>query len=148
MEAIKTVLDQLAVATDVDQQERLKAELRRHPNLYFQAIYTALVHNPSLSLNPAEFTQLQIEHRIKNAEFELLDLRQLASLQNGLRVAVFCMPKSGSSFTRAAINHALGLPYLSLTTFTPLASNFGMNGREQEIDDFATLVAAFRGRGS
>jgi len=59
------------------------------------------------------------------------------------KYVVFCMPKSGSSFLKSAIQQALQAPFVSLTSFGSgrMSSYFGMNGREQEICELALIKA-------
>lgn len=80
----------------------------------------------------------------------LLDLRQACMAIDGHRIGVFCAPKSGSSFTAFALEHATGYRLCSLTTYVPVlySSKFGMNGREQEIDEFALLYQILKGGGN
>jgi hypothetical protein len=53
------------------------------------------------------------------------------------------MPKSGSSFINSALQFALGLPARSITSVgrNDLSSYFGMNSREQEVDELALVQA-------
>lgn len=74
----------------------------------------------------------------------LVAARHKAMQASASRYVVFCMPKSGSTFLKAALAEALQLPPVSLTSFgnTQLSSFFGMNSREQELDELALVKAA------
>ncbi|MGH6908600.1 MAG: hypothetical protein ACREEG_00305, partial [Phenylobacterium sp.] len=76
----------------------------------------------------------------------LIAARDAATRIKATNYAVFCMPKSGSSFTNHALLHALRLPSVSLTSFgtAGASSHFGMNSREQEIDELALTKAILR----
>src|SRR5262249_35279753 len=74
----------------------------------------------------------------------LIAARHQAMRPQARRYVVCSMPKSGSSFLKAALEVALPLPAVSLTSFgnTELSSLFGMNAREQELDELALVKAA------
>lgn len=120
----------------VDDQLRLRQFLEREPG-YYRDIITAYQKNPFLRLTPDEREALS---RMQPAELaHLIGARDAATQSSAPKYVVFCMPKSGSSFVKSALQHALGLPFASLTGFAPqgASSHFGMNGREQELDEMA-----------
>jgi hypothetical protein len=69
----------------------------------------------------------------------LIAARDAAMRSKSPRYAVFCMPKSGSSFIKSALQAALQLPFVSLTSVGGIrqSSELGMNSREQELDELA-----------
>ncbi|MDZ4057490.1 MAG: hypothetical protein U1D69_11120, partial [Polynucleobacter sp.] len=89
---------------------------------------------------------------VADAERDLLTLRQLAAQMDGRRIAIFAMPKSGSSFVRSAIGRAAKLPTVTLTSIPAdggnIASYLGINGREQEIDELALILQTHRNSGN
>jgi hypothetical protein len=108
---------------------------------YYRNILSTYLHNPFLRLTEDERA---VAARVQPPELgQLIAIRDAVSRSKAPRPVVFCMPKSGSSFVQSAIKQALDLPLVSLTSFgTPgLSSHFGMNGREQELDELAVLRA-------
>lgn len=113
------------------------------------AVEIAYLRNPFFELTEAEARAVW-EDKNPSAMRRLIAARDAASRIKAKNYAVFCMPKSGSSFTNSALLHALGLPSMSLTSFgtAGASSRFGMNSREQEIDELAltkAVLAAPRG---
>lgn len=106
------------------------------------AIEAAYLQNPFFQLTEAEARTFW-EDASDSAMHRLIAARDAASRIKAPKYAVFCMPKSGSSFTNHALQHALRLPSRSLTSFGVggLASYFGMNSREQELDELALTKA-------
>lgn len=98
--------------------------------------------NPFLRLTDLEYARLR--STLHDPMAALMAVREAAIRMQGRRIAVFCMPKSGSSFIQSALVTALGLPLVSLATFTSprQSTRFGMNAREQELDELAIVVAA------
>jgi hypothetical protein len=107
---------------------------------YYQDISRACLSNPFFRLTDAEF---DLFRKAPNASAlrTLIVARETAARTVAPRHAVFCMPKSGSSFIQSALQHALELPVVSLTSFgvPGLSSFFGMNSREQEIDEMGLV---------
>lgn len=126
----------------VRDQQKLREPLR-HRGDYVTALRTLCVQNPFFKLTEAEAEALSA-HLGPQPLAGLLSARHRAMAGPGARYVVFCMPKSGSSFLKAALAHALELPVVSLTSFgnTEISSLFGMNGREQEIDELALVKSA------
>jgi len=123
-----------------DEQLRLREGLERSP-AYYEAIRAAYLHNPFLRLTEDEAAVLAKME--PEALGHLIAARDAATRSTAPKFVVFCMPKSGSSFVQSALQHALQLPFVSLTSFGSLkqSSNFGMNGREQELDAMALARA-------
>lgn len=122
---------------------RARQILRGEPDLYDRRILFAYLNNPFFQPEPDELTAFQ-SMGLSPAMLNLIAARDAASRSVSPKYAVFCMPKSGSSFVQSALSHALGLPFVSLTSFaTPASSsNFGMNSREQELDELAIIKSA------
>lgn len=142
----------LGGALDPATQAELKRELKLQPEQLEQALLGALRLNPFLELSRSEIEDLEMRRRFREAERDLILLRQFAARIGGRRIAVFAMPKSGSSFIRTAIRRAANIPFLSLTSLPAdgggTASRLGINGREQEIDELALILQTIRGSGS
>lgn len=113
-------------------------ELRKYLDVetYYQDIAQIYINNPFFHLTPEE---LGVFLKSPNASplRKLIVAREAAARSEAARYAVFCMPKSGSSFVKSALQHALEVPFVSLTSFTNprISAHFGMNSREQEIDE-------------
>jgi hypothetical protein len=112
------------------------------------AIEAAYLQNPFFQLTEAEARVLW-EDANPSAMRRLISARDAASRVAAPKYSVFCMPKSGSSFTSNALQHALDLPAMSLTSFgaAGVSSYFGMNSREQEIDELALTKAILNAPG-
>jgi hypothetical protein len=138
-------VDGLVRATDPEVQSRFKDVLRQDPDHYPQRLLEIYLSNPVLRLDEGEVSAIRGVAQ-STMLGDLVALRNAAAVSSAPRYAVFCMPKSGSSFIKSALQFSLQLPFVSLTGFTPPAgaSMFGMNPREQEIDDLAVLKAAFQ----
>lgn len=109
------------------------------------AVEIAYLQNPFFVLTEPEARAIW-EDPNPSAMRRLIAARDAATRIKARNYAVFCMPKSGSSFTNSALLHALGLPSVSLTSFglAGVSSYFGMNSREQEIDEMALTKAILR----
>jgi hypothetical protein len=105
-------------------------------------VEAAYLHNPFFQLTEAEAQTFRDDANISPMR-GLIAVRDAASRIKTPKYSVFCMPKSGSSFTNHALQHALGLPSRSLTGFGAGSVNsyFGMNSREQELDELALTKA-------
>jgi hypothetical protein len=123
-------------------QSKAREVLREEGEIYPYRLLNIYMNNPFLRLLEDEVTSIQ---RIAQPSTlgDLIALRNAAAGSMAPKYAVFCMPKSGSSFIQSALQHSLQLPFVSLTSFaTPAgSSSFGMNGREQELDELAIVKA-------
>jgi hypothetical protein len=122
------------------QQRSLRTMIGDDPN--DPAVETAYLQNPFFLLTEAE-AQTFWNSASPSPMHRLIAARDAATRSNAAKYAVFCMPKSGSSFTSHALQHALGLSSPSLTGFgaAGVTSYFGMNSREQELDELALTKA-------
>jgi len=112
---------------------------------YNEAIENAYLMNPFFRLTEEESQAFRADQNASTVR-RLISARDEASRDTAPKYSVFCMPKSGSSFVRTSLQYALRLPVMSLTSFgTPGASSaFGMNSREQELDELALTKAILR----
>jgi hypothetical protein len=128
-----------------EEQVLVRDVLRQEGETYPYRLLTFYLNNPFLRLAEDEVDAIR---RIARPEMlgDLVALRDAATRSRAPKYAVFCMPKSGSSFIQSALQHSLQLPFVSLTSFTnPGASSaFGMNGREQELDELAVMKAVLQ----
>jgi hypothetical protein len=106
------------------------------------------MNNPFMRLPSEDVNEIRKIAK-PNILADLVALRNAATHSKAAKYVVFCMPKSGSSFIQSALQHSLQLPFVSLTSFTnPGASSyFGMNGREQELDELAMIKAVLQNPG-
>jgi hypothetical protein len=131
-------LNRLARSFNVREQLDLRDAVERD-EAYYRDIFQTYLRNPFLRLTDEE---LEAVSRVTPPALgKLMAAREVASRSLTPKYVVFCMPKSGSSFVEAALEHALELPKVSLTSFGAgdLSSWFGMNGREQELDGLAMV---------
>lgn len=124
--------------------ETEQADLRRYlpREGYDDVILRVYLGNPFFRLTPDEIERIAsggADARLKG----LVAARDAASRSMAPKYAVFCMPKSGSSFVSSALQYALELPTFSLTGVgsSKSSSYFGMNSREQELDELAISKA-------
>lgn len=121
-----------------DEQLALRAEIEGDD--YYGRIREIYLGNPFFRLTDREvaYFATRNDESLLNS---LVVARDAASKSRAPKIVVFCMPKSGSSFTQSALRAALDLPFASLTSVgTPGASSaFGMNSREQELDELALV---------
>jgi len=105
---------------------------------HLRRIALAYMRNPFLKLTEAESASLPPKLKPLGIGY-LVAARDAATRSAAPRHVVFSMPKSGSSFLSSALQHALDLPRASLTSFGGGAASsiFGMNSREQELDEMA-----------
>lgn len=141
-------LSLLSESVTVEQQ----MELRRYlpaGEAYYTLLARAYFANPFLELTPEEIEHLS-ERMKPDALVGLVRAREAATRSPSPKYSVCCMPKSGSSFVQSGLERAFQLPVRSLTSFgaPKSSSRFGMNSREQEIDEMAlvsNVLAAPRG---
>lgn len=133
----------MARTESADEQLALRQRLKSDD--FYADIIRVYLNNPFFRL-----TEDEVDHfrRVPSPSplWRLIESRQAASCNAAAKYSVFCMPKSGSSFVQNALRHALQCPAESLTSFgRPMAaSHFGMNSREQELDELAILRAIAR----
>lgn len=148
-EARRETVDKLRRTSSRAEQLELREALKGEAD-YFSILAHTYLHNPFLQLTDDEAARLADKVQPQGIA-QLIAARHEAMSSPAPKYAVFCMPKSGSSFVESALRHALELPKASLTTFgnTSLSSHFGMNPREQELDELALVKAAiaFRNTG-
>ena len=149
MEKLNKLAKDLSVECDKIKQETLIAELKQnYPDNLEQIVCQAMITNPFLSIDFNALVQLEAQQQAREATRNISILRQLAGKLSGIKVAIFCMLKSGSSFTQSAIRAGLNLPFFHLTSCSINPSLAGMNGREQELDELAIMFAVFNGKGN
>lgn len=134
------VLQLLSKAFLVGEQADLRRRLGEGDD-YYVDIFRTYLRNPFLRLLDEE--QGALSGVRPTALARLIEAREAAARSQAPKYVVFCMPKSGSSFVQTALRQALRLPVRSLTAFgePALTSHFGMNGREQELDEMAIARA-------
>jgi hypothetical protein len=133
-------LARLVRSHEPEEQLRLREPLRGDGD-YYDSIAAAYFRNPFLRLTEEEVAVLA--QRLPPRLGELVTSREAAARSSAPKVAVLCMPKSGSSFVQTALQHALDVPYFAVTSFghPRMSSFFGMNSREQELDELALAKA-------
>jgi hypothetical protein len=133
---IDELLKTLMTTVDPDHYKPLLEQLQANTGEQY-GMYLAhlLQHNP--------FLKVSVQPDLANSCNPILIWRQQLAQLPGIRICVFCMPKSGSSFLAHCIQQVLDLPFVGLTSFIPMgnATLLGMDGREQEIDEFALISA-------
>ncbi len=72
-----------------------------------------------------------------NINLSLLRIKAKKNLSK--KIIVFCQPKSGSTFLTNLIAKSLNLDTQNLNTFAYSPTNFGINGRNQELCEFALI---------
>ena len=70
-------------------------------------------------------------------------LRIKAKKDTSKKIIVFCQPKSGSTFLTNLIAKSMNLDTQNLNTFAYNPTNFGINGRNQELCEFALIKSIF-----
>lgn len=135
---LKTGLELLSKSVSPDDQHRGR-ELLPAGEEYYSFVLRSYFDNPFLALADDELEH--VSKALNPAFGGLIAAREAAARSRAPRYSVCCMPKSGSSFVQSALQHALELPSVSITSFsTPhLSSHFGMNSREQEVDELALV---------
>lgn len=136
------LLRALAYAGLPAQQDDVRTRLGR--SLTADELLAVYLDNPFLRVRPEELEALEASYPGEPLP-ALVRLREAARRASAPRMAVFCMPKSGSSFVQSALRAALELPLVSLTSMTSprQSSLFGMNSREQELDELAVMRNIF-----
>jgi hypothetical protein len=139
----REALDRLLRKALPDRNDQLRDDLRRASN-YVDALGSVYFQNPFFQLTDEEADALRAGIGADAPLAGLVAARHRAMQPAGRRYIVCCMPKSGSSFLKVALEEALQLPAVSLTSVgnTQLSSLFGMNPREQELDELALVKAA------
>lgn len=141
-EARSAAFDRLLRTPFPKEQQALREPLRQGDG-YLNALASLFVQNPFFALTDSEADVLC--EKLQPPQLAgLLAARHRAMRASAANPVVFCMPKSGSSFLKSALQEALQLPAFSLTGFgnAEVSSHFGMNGREQEIDELALVKAS------
>lgn len=142
---IGRLFQELMLTANPSRQTELLNALRTMPGINFnEVVSVAMRTNPFLGLSREAY----IGNSYSKALNELFMIKQLAHATQGLRICVFCMPKSGSSFTQSAIEATLSIPLVSLISHAGNPSALGINGREQELDELAILSAILASGGS
>jgi hypothetical protein len=126
-----------------DKADELRDALRGSDR-YVDTLGSVYFQNPFFQLTDEEAVALRVGIGTDAPLAGLVAARHQAMQPAGRRYVIFCMPKSGSSFLKVALETVLQLPPVSLTSFgnTFLSSQFGMNQREQELDELALVKAA------
>ncbi|MGZ6015037.1 MAG: hypothetical protein ACXWKM_04765 [Phenylobacterium sp.] len=135
-------LDRLLRSASIGEQRALREALGEGDDVV-SALGSLFFQNPFFRLTDSEAETLRAG--IGSSPLAgLVAARHHAMQASASRYVVFCMPKSGSTFLKAALVESLQLPPVSLTSFgnTELSSMFGMNPREQELDELALVKAA------
>lgn len=134
-------LDRLLLSALPREQRELRAALGKGADTV-SMLGSLFFQNPFFRLTDAEAETLRAGIG-PTPLAGLVAARHKAMQASASRYVVFCMPKSGSTFLKAALADALELPTVSLTSFgnTELSSLFGMNSREQELDELALVKA-------
>lgn len=141
----KQLFNAIALTTDPETLASMFENLRKLTGPYYYAHLKNLLNvNPNLVLSEDDFRAMRSQQGLE----DLLLLKQQVIAMPGRRVAVFCMPKSGSSFTQSAIQAAIKLPFQVLTTHGSHYSQQGMNGREQELCELSVMAAILRTQGN
>lgn len=122
------------------QEEQLSIRKGIMDNDYYHHIRNIYLNNPFLKLTDDEIGHFR-QTAPDDLMVQLMLMRDLASKSRAPKISVFCMPKSGSSFVQSAIKSALEIPHVSMTGFASpgQSSYFGMNSREQELDELAIV---------
>lgn len=109
---------------------------------YFSDIARVYLGNPFFGLTDDELAHFSASVQ-DDPMAGLMVARERARRTATPRFNVFCMPKSGSSFLSAVLQEALELPAAPINGVGMGAVNsiFGMNSREQEVDEFALVKA-------
>jgi hypothetical protein len=139
----RPAINQLLRTALPNEQHEARAALRGADS-YIDALSSVYFQNPFFQLTDNEAEALRSGIGLDEPLAGLVSARHRAMRPSGARYVIFCMPKSGSSFVRTALEEALQLPGVSLTSFGDirLSSLFGMNPREQELDELALVKAA------
>ena len=125
-----------------DSQLGYLEQLNKVPDQFLKSLvfYCLMTSHPFLNMNCELFNKF--EQNLNDKEDDLLQLikiRNKAKNKIGKKILVICAPKSGSSFLSSTISKTLGLSFVNLNTFSHKSSQFGINGREQEICEFSLV---------
>lgn len=145
-----SIMARLASCRNLAVQEQLKAELRESVPNYGQLIRACQRANPFLELSEDELQLIARLEQNRRPASDLLEYRYKAANMAGRKIAVLSMPKSGSSFIQSSIKNALRLRFADLTSSTldGNSSLLGINGRHQELDEFAIILNSIDSGGS
>jgi hypothetical protein len=71
----------------------------------------------------------------------IAEMRYAAQNTPGLRICVFCMPKSGSSFVQTTLLNTFQTTFQTLMVArgSSFGTEIGINPREQELDELAII---------
>jgi len=144
--------EQAQTASPMEQNpdiQRLKREMPEEE--YTTFIKSLLDVNPLQKLDLTEFCRIfkvdlsQLGYdQVLN---QLNTVKQLSKYISGRRLLISAFPKSGSSYLSNQLSVGLRLPFQHLTTSAHFPSQLGMNGREQELCDFALCRKMLKGPG-
>jgi len=93
--------------------------------------------NESISLDKFELVNKTKDKLDDNINLSLLRIKAKKNLSK--KIIVFCQPKSGSTFLTNLIAKSMNLDTQNLNTFAYSPTNFGINGRNQELCEFALI---------
>lgn len=136
--AVRQAIHRLLLSASPEEQASLREQIRDEN--YYKHIWNIYINNPFMALTAEE-----VEYFRRFSQYELLTniilARDAASKSKATKISVFCMPKSGSSFVQSVIQKTLNIPLVSMTGFAKSGQNshFGMNAREQELDELAVV---------
>lgn len=98
------------------------------------------------ALEDIQSTFNAVPEQVKNSSWfphakSIAEMRHAAQNTPGLRICVFCMPKSGSSFVQTTILKTFQIPFSTLMVAKGgnFGSETGINPREQEFDELAII---------
>ena len=156
LNAAHLLLSNLCREPDPRRQRQLRHGLGQLPNFKLVDLVEVLRHNPFFEMDDEDLKRIDASQRAaggqRRDDWMLMRIRQAAAGMSGRRIGIFAMPKSGSSFISTAIAHALQISSLGLMSVAAdagqAASFFGINGREQELDELAIVMQTVRGGGS
>ena len=91
--------------------------------------------------NKIEFENKSRNELENNINLSLLRIKAKKDVSK--KIIVFCQPKSGSTFLTNLIAKSMNLDIQNLNTFAYSPTNFGINGRNQELCEFALIKSIF-----
>lgn len=142
----RRAIHQLLLSASPTEQLALREKIRDEN--YYTHIWNIYLNNPFMKLTDEEANHFR---QVGSMDLltQLILARDRASKSITRKISVFCMPKSGSSFVQSIIQKSLALPLISMTGFADGGQNshFGMNSREQELDELAIIKSTLRSKG-